>query len=145
MVELLSRNVSARVKMECVSIVFRVKWTKVWFPGTFCEFQNGRNTIKTRSRCVLVVFIWKCKKSTSISTQIFSIEIEHWKFPWISKAFFRWLVKNSKNGTVATFYDVCGVFGPDFGHFLHFPSRLKVIQVFKAKKEAFRERFCANA
>ena len=55
------------------------------------------------------------------------------------------MVKNSKNETVATFYDVCGVYGPDFGHFPHFPSGLKVIQLFKAKMEAFREIFCENA
>ena len=54
-------------------------------------------------------------------------------------------MENSKNATVATFYDVYGVFGPDFGHFSHFPSGLKVIQVFKAKKEAFREIFCEKA
>ena len=52
---------------------------------------------------------------------------------------------NLKNGTVATFYYVCGVFGPDFGSFSHFPSGLKVIQVFKAKMEAFRESFCGKA
>ena len=42
-----------------------------------------------------------------------------------------------KNETVATFYDVYGVFGPDFGHFSHFPSGLKVIQVLKAKRKCF--------
>jgi len=47
-----------------------------------------------------------------------------------------------KNKTVATFYDVYDVFDPNFGPFFNFPSGLKVIQLFKAKMEAFRERNC---
>ena len=47
-----------------------------------------------------------------------------------------------KNNTVATFYDVYDVFDPNFGSFFNFPSGLKVIQLFKAKMEAFRERNC---
>ena len=47
-----------------------------------------------------------------------------------------------KNKTVATFHDVCDVFDPDSGHFFNLPSGLKVIQLFKAKMEAFRERKC---
>jgi len=39
---------------------------------------------------------------------------------------------------------VYGVFDPNFGHFLNLPSGSKVIWRFKAKKEAFRERFCEN-
>ena len=45
-----------------------------------------------------------------------------------------------KNGTVATFYDVYEVFGSENDQFFTFPSRMKVIQLFKAKMEAFRER-----
>ena len=56
--------------------------------------------------------------------------------------FYQWFVKKLKNETVATFYDVCDVSGPNFGPFFNFPSGLKVIDPFKAKKEAFRERNC---
>ena len=45
-----------------------------------------------------------------------------------------------KNETVATFYDVYEVFGSENDPFFTFPSRMKVIQLFKAKMEAFRER-----
>ncbi len=45
-----------------------------------------------------------------------------------------------KNETVATFYDVCGVFGSKNDQFFTFAFGLKVIQLFKAKMEAFRER-----
>ena len=45
-----------------------------------------------------------------------------------------------KNETVATFYDVCGVFALKSGQFSTFAFGLKVIQLFKAKMEAFRER-----
>ncbi len=45
-----------------------------------------------------------------------------------------------KNETVATFYDVCGVFGPKNDQFFTFAFGLKVIQLFKAKMEAFRAR-----
>ena len=44
-----------------------------------------------------------------------------------------------KNETVATFYDVYEVFGSENDSFFTFPSRMKVIQLFKAKMEAFRE------
>ena len=50
-----------------------------------------------------------------------------------------------KNETVATFYDVYDVSGPEFGPFFNFPSGLKVIDLFKAKMEAFRERNCEKA
>ena len=49
-----------------------------------------------------------------------------------------------KNETVATFYDVYDVSDPIFGPFSNFPSGLKVIHAFKAKTEAFRERFCGK-
>jgi len=49
-------------------------------------------------------------------------------------------VKSSKNETVATFYDVCDVFGSKNDPFCTFAFGLKVIWVFKAKMEAFRER-----
>jgi len=49
-------------------------------------------------------------------------------------------VKKLKNETVATFYDVYEVFGSENDSFFTFPSRMKVIQLFKAKMEAFRER-----
>ena len=42
--------------------------------------------------------------------------------------------ENVENKTVATLYDVYDVFGPNFGHFFNFPSGLKVIDLFKAKK-----------
>ena len=45
-----------------------------------------------------------------------------------------------KNETVATFYDVYGVFGPRNDPFFIFAFGLKVINLFKAKMEAFRER-----
>ncbi len=49
-------------------------------------------------------------------------------------------MKSSQNETVATFYDVCDVFGPKNDPFGTFAFGMKVIQRFKAKKEAFRER-----
>ena len=45
-----------------------------------------------------------------------------------------------KNETVATFYDVCGVFGSANDSFSTFPSRMKVINLFKAKKVTFQKR-----
>ena len=54
--------------------------------------------------------------------------------------FYQWFVKKLKNETVATFYDVYEVFGSENDPFFTFPSRMKVIQLFKAKMEAFRER-----
>ena len=75
-----------------------------------------------------------------IPPQIFSCEIGTRKFWWISTAFYQWFVKKLKNETVATFYDVCGVFGSGNDPFSTFPSRMKVINLFKAKMEAFRER-----
>ena len=51
-------------------------------------------------------------------------------------------MKKLKNNSVATFYDVYDVFDPNFGPFLNFPSGLKVIWLFKAKMESFRERIC---
>ena len=56
--------------------------------------------------------------------------------------FYQWFVKKLKNKTVATFYDVYDVSVPIFGPFFNFPSGLKVIQLSKAKMEAFRERNC---
>ena len=47
-----------------------------------------------------------------------------------------------KNGTVATFLDVYDVFGPKFCHFSRLAFKMKVINLFKAKMEAFRERNC---
>ena len=75
-----------------------------------------------------------------IPPQIFSCEIGTRKFWWISTAFYQWFVKKLKNETVATFYDVCGVFGSENDSFSTFPSRMKVINLFKAKKVTFRER-----
>ena len=49
-------------------------------------------------------------------------------------------MKSSENETVATFYDVYGVFGPKNDPFFIFAFGLKVINLFKAKMEAFRER-----
>ncbi len=45
-----------------------------------------------------------------------------------------------QNEIVATFYDVCGVFGSKNDQFSTFAFGLKVIQLFKAKMEAFRAR-----
>ena len=45
-----------------------------------------------------------------------------------------------RNENVATFYDVCGVFGSEIDSFSTFPSRMEVINIFKAKKVTFRER-----
>ena len=53
-------------------------------------------------------------------------------------------MKNVKIETVATFYDVYDVPGPNFGPFFNLPSGLKVIQLFKAKMDAFRERNCGK-
>ena len=50
--------------------------------------------------------------------------------------------EKTKNGTVATFLDVYDVFGSKFHNFSHLASKMKVIQLFKAKMEAFRERKC---
>ncbi len=47
-----------------------------------------------------------------------------------------------KNEIVATFLDVYDVSGPKFCHFSHLASNMKVIELFKAKMEAFRERKC---
>ena len=44
-----------------------------------------------------------------------------------------------ENETVATFYDVCGVFGSRNDSFSIFSSRMKVINIFKAQKVTFRE------
>ena len=49
-------------------------------------------------------------------------------------------MESSKNETVATFSDVCGVFGSKNDPFFTFAFGLKVINLFKAKMEAFRER-----
>ncbi len=49
-----------------------------------------------------------------------------------------------KNETVATFSDVCGVFGPKNDQLFTFAFGMKVINLFKAKKEAFRERKSAK-
>ena len=68
-----------------------------------------------------------------IPPQIFSCEIGTRKFWWISTAFYQWFVKKLKSETVATFYDVCGVFGSENDSFSTFPSRMKAIQLFKAK------------
>ena len=51
-------------------------------------------------------------------------------------------MKKLQNKSVATFYDVYDVFDPEFGPFFNLPSGLKVIDLFKAKMEAFRERNC---
>ncbi len=47
---------------------------------------------------------------------------------------------NFKNETVAAFFDVCGGFGPKNDQFVTFAFGLKVIQRFKAKMEAFRDK-----
>jgi len=49
-------------------------------------------------------------------------------------------VKKVKNETDATFLDVYGVFASKFRHFSNLGMYFKVIQLFKAKKVAFRER-----
>ena len=58
----------------------------------------------------------------------------------ISKAFYQWFVKKVKNEIVATFLDVYDVFASKFCHFSNLGMYFKVIQLFKAKMEAFRER-----
>ena len=45
-----------------------------------------------------------------------------------------------KNETDATFLHVYDVFASKFRHFLKIKTYFKVINLFKAKKEAFRER-----
>ena len=58
----------------------------------------------------------------------------------ILKAFYWWFVKKVKNETDATFLDVYDVFASKFRHFSNLGMYFKVIQLFKAKKVAFRER-----
>ena len=50
------------------------------------------------------------------------------------------MVKKVKNETDATFLDVYDVFASKFRHFSNLGMYFKVIQLFKAKMEAFRER-----
>ena len=52
--------------------------------------------------------------------------------------------EKSENENVATFLDVYDVFGSKFCLFSHFTRKMKVNHAFKAKKEAFREHFCAK-
>ena len=49
-------------------------------------------------------------------------------------------MKKVKNENVATFLDVYDVFGSKFCHFLNVTRKMKVIQLFKAKMEAFRDK-----
>ena len=49
-------------------------------------------------------------------------------------------MKKVKNETHATFLDVYDVFASKFCHFSNLGMYFKVINLFKAKKEAFRER-----
>ena len=49
-------------------------------------------------------------------------------------------MKKVKNETDATFLHVYDVFASKFRHFLKIKTYFKVINLFKAKKEAFRER-----
>ena len=49
-------------------------------------------------------------------------------------------MKKVKNETDATFLDVYGVFASKFCHFSKIGMYFQVINLFKAKKEAFRER-----
>ena len=49
-------------------------------------------------------------------------------------------MKKVKNETDATFLDVYGVSASKFRHFSNLGMYFKVIQLFKAKMEAFRER-----
>ena len=53
-------------------------------------------------------------------------------------------MKKVKNENVAAFLDVYDVFASGFCHFPHFTREMKVNNAFKAKKEAFREHFCAK-
>ena len=72
------------------------------------------------------------EKTTSISTQIFSIEIGL-RFFVNLEGVLPVVRGKVKNETVATFYDVYDVFVPNSGHFPNLPSGLKVIKLFKAK------------
>ena len=49
-------------------------------------------------------------------------------------------MKKVKNETDATFLDVYDVFGSKFCHFSNLTRKMKVIQLFKAKMEAFRDK-----
>ena len=46
----------------------------------------------------------------------------------------------TKKRNRCNFLDVYDVFGPKFCHFSHLASKMKVIQLFKAKMEAFRDK-----
>ena len=48
--------------------------------------------------------------------------------------------EKSKNENVATFLDVYDVFGSKFCHFSILTRKMKVINLFKAKMEAFRDK-----
>ena len=48
--------------------------------------------------------------------------------------------EKSKNENVATFLDVYGVFASKVCHFSRLTRKMKVIQLFKAKMEAFRDK-----
>ncbi len=76
MVHFLSRNASARIRKECVLVVFHVKWTKsnisltvLWIPKRTNYYLN---VVEMRSG----LFYMEMGKSTAISTQIPSTEIE---------------------------------------------------------------------
>ena len=49
-------------------------------------------------------------------------------------------MKKVKNENVATFLDVYNVFGSKFSHLSNVTRKMKVIQLFKAKMEAFRDK-----
>ena len=49
-------------------------------------------------------------------------------------------MKKVKNENVATFLDVYDVFGSKFCHFSNLTRKMKVINLFQAKMEAFRDK-----
>ena len=71
-----SPNVSARVKKECVLVVFREKSTKMMLGRYFFRFSKSIWKGNFPARCVLVVFVRKCENSVFISPQKNKVEIE---------------------------------------------------------------------
>ena len=71
-----------------------------------------------------LVFIWIARKPSTLNSKI----------PSKSRRLFTSGSWKSKNENVATFLDVYDVFGSKFCHFSHFTRKMKVIQLFKAKR-----------
>ncbi len=89
------------------------------------------------SRCVSVIFIRKSWIFVCIPTQIFSCGIHIRFFSQFRRCFTSGSWKGSENETVATFYDVCGVFGSKNDQFSLLRSDWKLFSILKQKWKRF--------